>query len=53
MTKPKQYSNGFDVLYSTEDNPRMGGYSASQWSTLPQGFWARTILWNIRKAEQK
>lgn len=24
-----------------------------QWHTLPQGFWTRTILWNIRKAEQK
>lgn len=29
MTNPKQFSNEFDVLYSTESNPWIGAYSGN------------------------
>lgn len=44
MTKLKKKSNVFNVIYSRENNPRVGGYRASQF-----GFWARQYS-TVRKA---
>lgn len=42
------FSNEVDVLYSKENNPWTGGLLVP----LPEGFWARLSLENIRRGKE-
>lgn len=45
MTKLKQFSNKFDVLYSRENNPRTGEHRASPAvEPSPQEIWGKREL---------